>query len=505
MKLAVDPYLETLEQKDYGVYLKVLNEMVNHREIHSALAQHSKTPTEILQKIANQYESDEIPYQVIANPNCPRQILDLVFRQIPDSEPIRTSDPDEQLELFMSSILDDPSISLASNESLTRADLAKLITIPKIADTLASRTNFPADFFIYLWENYLVDKIDPLAGINLPLLKALAQNPMTPVKILKNLSKYEILNSPNEVESLLMSNPALPDAEKAQYALLGIAPTRNRFLENFNWYSPYPSDLAFQIEDFPENLLFTLAEAGHPSGLLKTDYIPTSIDDVDSWAALNSWIADTSIFKTLWPGLRNRQAEPPVSFTYRTGNVVFDATFILYAAMWTPFGDADADWNLIEGGLPDWFISYPNVEEAIWNFQNRDFDSVVEFDLEYAQAWALATADSEYISLTKLADEFITDQDDSDEYSAEDKFRTAEIIDSKLHGYGWDKLKDNKKEFLIQLIKKVFVERNPHLEKSAEHLLTCIYLHPDTPKSLIEKHLSDIDSRTLNHAKLLNR
>jgi hypothetical protein len=505
MKPAVDPYLERLEQKDNVAYLKVLNEMVTRPEFHSALAQHSKTPPEILQKIAGHYDSDKIPHQVISNPNCPRSILDLAFQQIPNSEPILATDSDEELELFMSSILDGYPFSLASNESLTRADLEKLITKSKIADVLASRTNLPTDFFVFLWENYLVDKKDPLAGINLALLKALAQNPMTPVKVLKNLAKYEILNSPNEVESLLMSNPSLPDAEKAQYALLGITPTRNRFLDNFNWYLPYPSDLAFQVEDFPENLLFALAEAGHPSGLLKTDYIPTSVDDVDSLAALNSWIADTSIFKTLWPGLRNRQAEPPVSFTYRTGNVVFDATFILYAAMWSPFRDADADWNFIEGSLPDWFISYPNVEVAIWNFQVRDFESVIEFDLEYVQAWALSTADSEYISLTKFADEFITEQDNSDEYSAEDKFRAAEIIDSKLHGYGWDKLSDNKKEFLIQLIKKVFVERNPHLEKSAEHLLTCIYLHPDTPKSLIEKHLSDIDSRTLNHAKLLNR
>jgi hypothetical protein len=157
--------------------------------------------------------------------------------------------------------------------------------------------------------------------------------------------------------------------------------------------------------------------------------------------------------------------------------------------------------NFIEGTLPDWFISFPDVQKAIWNFEDKDFDFVAEFEIEFAQAWALAKADSEYISLTEAAEEFITEQDEN----GEDKFRPAEIIDSKIQAYGWEKLTDKKKGFLIQLIKHVYLERDINFEKAAEHFLTCIYLHPDTPSKLIEDYLLDIDSEVLKEAIAIDR
>jgi hypothetical protein len=500
MKLPVDPYLEKLAEKNHKTYQRVLQAMLQHKEIHGSLAQDSNTPADILQKIAEQYDSEKIPYQVMGNPNCPRKILNLALNRIPDPQQIMDPalDADDEFELSMSSILDNNySFSLATNESLTREDLGKLITKPYLADTLASRTNFPADFFVYLWENYLIDRKDPLAGFNQPLLKALAQNPKTPVKVLKNLSKYEILDSPNEIQSLLMSNPSLPETERAHYALLGITPVENRILKNFGWPTPYPSDIAFELVDFPDDLLLELAKIGHLGGLLRTEYIPDSFDDLDSDWIFKLWHGNDWMHKTLWPELREIEPNADFEFVHEIDGLSgYEKTYFRYGPINPAVDDFVDDFYSIEG-LPDWFTSTPDVGDSIANLSWREIDDIVEFGLEAMQAWALAIHDSKYIALTEEANSFIIEEErDFDE----DRFETAQIIEEKCVAFSWKNLTDKKKEFLIGFIKKVFLEKIEGQFEYAEHFLLCMYLNPYTPASLIEKYLLDIDSEVIHQA-----
>jgi hypothetical protein len=483
VKPTIDPYLEKLETTDKKIYQKLLQTMVKYSELHAALAQHSTTPTEILQKIADHYELAKLPTQLIANPNCPRKILQQAMKELPES------------------LLH----ALASNENLTREDLATLISYPELAEILASRNNLPADYFVYLWENYLVDKKDSLTGINLSLLRALAWNPSTPLKVLKNLAKYELLNSPNEVESLLMSNPSLPEIDRAQYALMGITAAENGLLDESVWPLSYPSDLVFEIVDFHEDLLLALAEVGHPAGLLRTDYIPNSIDELDSTLMFNFWLDNQSIYKTLWPELRekNQEEAETIQFTHATGDrIAVERVYFFYNGIELEHHH-EGDYHAI-ADLPDWITSSPDLSEAIDDFTWRDFDIAVGEDgIEFTQAWCLANVDLDYISLTDKAYDFIKHQYRISQGDGNERFFPAEIVDSKIGAYSWKKLSDAKKELLIAFIKRVYLEQEDDFYQLAEHYLLCIYLNPHTPRNLIEKYLLDIDSEVLKQAEAL--
>lgn len=496
MKLAIDPYLAKLAEKDRQIYLKVLQSMVNYKEIHNALAQDSNTPSEILQKIADQYDSHEIPHLVVANANCPRKILDLALDQIPDSLPSAESD------LFLSSTIDDRySRALATNESLTRKDLEKLIMRSDLAPTLAERTNFPADLFVRLWESLLTDKSDPMAGINRHLLMSLALNPVTPLKILKNIAKYEILNYPSQVESWLISNPGLPTTERANYALLGISPVENRITRDFIWFEPCPSDLVFHVADFPDDLLLELAKIGHPGGLLRTDYIPDKPSDLDWHSIFSTWHNDESIYKTLWPELREmHQSDHPIQFIHATGDYSSDErTYFIHSGL--EFEDL-GNFHATEG-LPDWFISSPNLEDAVDSFSWQELDEVIGMEIEFIQAWSLANVESDYISLTEKANDWIKTQYEISQGDGNERYFPAEIVDSKIRAYSWKKLSKAKKEFLIEFVKRVYLEHADEYFQYAEHYLLCILLNPNTPKDLIEKHLVEIDSELLKQARAI--
>jgi hypothetical protein len=466
----LDPYLVKLENLDPKGFQELLNEMVKFPTLHNGLVQHSRTPSPVLAQVIEQYQDlASIPIHLLGNPNCPRELVE-------KSLTVLAADS-QQLEM------------LATNESLDRNDLNKLISHPELAASLAGRNNLPPDLFIYLWEKYLVDLSDAAFSLNLPLLKALACNPKTPVKILRNLSKYDLLDSAAWVKSHLMSNPALPSAMKVEFALLNFVPTIN-VLDRFatHWF---PTDKVFGVEGFPEHLLVSLVKIGHPGGYLRTDAIPPADESSDSKSVFNLWLSDQSIYKTLWPELRDIQ---PGGVDFKRwldggrGLSYFEIAGLDFEHE-ERLDDEEFNYHATEE-LTDWLpieIYYP---EAISDFSYLDFSEVAEWNvLEWAQAWSLSNVDSDYISLVEkdnIALQFIWDQSMDRWYELREL--DAIIDDELVKPYSWKSLTSEKKSFLIEFIKSVYSGGEDGYYQYAEHFLICIVLNPHTEDELIEKY-----------------
>jgi hypothetical protein len=476
----IDPYLAAIEEKDEGLYVGLLNEMLNYPQLHSGLTQHSRTPSAILQKIADNYELERIPIRIFENPNCPK---DLIKRAISSSS----------LELRK---------YVAINESVTRNDIDQLIEIPELASSLAGRKNLDPDYFIYLWENYLIDKTEVPYLFNHYLLTALACNPSTPLKVLKNISKYEFLDFPeNTVQSLLLSNPALPETVRAEYALQGIVPKSNILEKNDTTWSP--TNQIFTLQDFPAKYLEILSQLGHPGGLLRSDFIPPRFEDLDSHAIFNLWQQDQSIYKTLWPELRDFKGwqDGGVEFKYWLN---YDGNFTYFLCDLDLENeerqyDGEINYHSIPGS-PDWIPFQRSITEAFENFGYIEFPEAIEWGgtSEWLQAWALSEADPELVRLTELGDRFVIEQD-LDRFDEERVF-DAEVIENLILPYSWKALSDKKKEFLIKFIKSVYLQQEDGFWQYAEHFLICIALNSSTSTELIKSYLKDLNSQLLVEA-----
>jgi hypothetical protein len=465
----VDPYLEKLESVEPAVFQELLQEMVKFPALHGGLCQNFGTPTAILTQVIESYKDFPlVPHQVLGNANCPRKLVDHFI-----NDPVSGS-----LHLQ----------SLATNENLNRHDLDVLISFPELAPNLAGRSNLPADLFIYIWTNYLVDTKDAAFSLNLPVLKALACNPKTPLKILRNLSKYDLLDAPGLVKSLLMSNPALPSATRAQYALLDFKPGQN-ILDKVEstWY---PTNEIFDIAEFPDHLLVSLIEVGHPGGYLRTDVIPSQGGALGSNAIFDLWISDQSIYKTLWPELSDIkpfEADFKRWYSFGEGFTYFDVVGIDLEHEERQ-DDGELNYHAIPGS-PTWLPYEMNFSDAQNDFYSTDFQFVADSGiLEWAEAWNLSNYESEYISLVvkdNLAMQFIFDQR-MDIWEAGLWF-DAIIVDELCKPYSWNNLSSAKKAFLIEFIKSVFLNGEDGYYQYAEHFLICIALNPHTEDGLIEK------------------
>lgn len=476
----VDSYLDAIEKKDERLFYDILDEMVKYPLLHDGLAQHSRTPGRILQKIVDQSKFEEIPLRLFENPNCPRRLLDKVIEE----------NTPEFIEF------------VACNENLTREDLSKLVQRKELSSWLAGRKNLDPDHFIHLWENYLVDKSDVPYRLNLQLLVNLACNPSTPIKILKNIVKYRILDKDEHlVASYLLSNPALPDIDRAEYALLGITAETN-LLENkdTDWY---PTNYLFSIPNFPNGYLDEVSKLGHPGGILRSDVIPARLEDLDSHAIFNLWRQDQSIYKTLWPELCDFEG-------WKDGGVEFKH-WLNYDGSFTYFlcdleleneerqYDGEHNYHSIPGS-PAWIPYQRDSAEAIENFGYIQFADAVEWGgtSEWLQAWVLSDADSESFTLTNFGEAFVIEQDL--EYFDEQRIFDAEIVQSEIAAFGWKKLSPEKRDFLTQFIKQVYLEKEDNYYQYAEHFLICICLNPNTSDEVIDKHFRDLDSQLISEA-----
>ena len=469
----LDPYLVRLEESNSKLFLDLLKEMVKYPVLHPGIAQHSKSPTAILAQIIEQYESpDLIPPHVLGNPNCPRELIEKTLNNVSASGP----------HLAM----------LATNETLTRDDLKKLVERPELAPNLAGRSNLPSDLFVEIWENYLVDLKDAAFNLNIPLVKALACNPMTPLKILRNLSKYESHDHPGLVKSLLMSNPAFPSDTKAQFALLDFKPQKNILDKtDADWY---PTNDLFSIQGFSENHLISLINVGHPGAYLRTDVIPSKEWNFEAQSIFDTWLRDHSIYKTLWPELRERNprgVEFQRWYTRGTGFTFFEVKGLDFEHE-ERRDDEELNYHAIPES-PAWIPYEINYSDALDDFYNTEFYEVANWGiLEWVEAWNLSSYDPAYISLVEeddVAMQFIWNQ--SIDIWDDGRFMDAVVVDELAKPFSWKTLSGAKKAFLIEFIKSVYLSGEDSYYQYAEHFLICIALNPHTDDELIDKYFVD--------------
>lgn len=472
----VDPYLEILESEDSAVFQELLQVMVNFPSLLGGLTQNCRTPAKILAQIIESYKDlTLIPPKLLGNPNCPRELVDYFI-----------NNPVSESQHFA---------ELANNENLNRSDFDILKLHAESAANLAGNLNLPADVFIYIWENYLVDTTDAAFSLNLPVLKALACNPKTPLKILRNLSKYNLLDSPGLVKSLLMSNPSLPSEMRVQFALLNFDPVENVLIKtDSDWY---PTNLVFSIEDFPEHLLLALVKVGHPGGFLRTDIVPSDSKALDSNAIFDLWVRDQSIYKTLWPEVKGAQGTD-CSFlcwykSYEGFTTYFDIAEIEFEHEERQ-EDGDFNYHAIPNS-PEWLPHEIDYSDALLDYEYLDFETVASDGvLEWALAWNLSNYDPEYISLVDddSAIQFMWDQHvDISDYFNRGILFAAKVEENLRRPYSWKSLSSAKKAYLIEFIENVFLKGEDSYYQYAEHFLICICLNPHTDDELIQRYFID--------------
>jgi hypothetical protein len=480
----VDPYLAQLELKDPKIFQELLGEMLRFPELHSGLAKNSTTPTALLGQMAKHYKDPKlIPPDMFENPNCPKELIDGLFDEFPEGSTQLTK--------------------LASNENLTRSQLLKLVEFGGLDAILAGRVNFPADLFVSIWENSLVGMEDAKFNLRLYVFKALACNPNTPLKILHNLSKYQIVDSPGLVESLLMSNPSLPPAMKAEFALLGFRPATNVLVKSdTEWF---PTNKVFGIDGFSDYLLATLVKLGHPGGYLTSDELPPKDAAIDTRSIFDLWLSDQSIYKTLWPELREIQSHEVYFMRWLAIGRGFSYFEIdgLDLEHEDRANDGDINYHATWENT-DWLPLAIDYSEALSDFSYYTFEDVTGWNyLEWAQAWILADYDPEFISLVEkdnVALQFIWDQN-MDKW--DDQRELGTVIEAELcKPYSWKGLSSEKKAFLIDFIKGVYESGEEKYSQYAEHYLMCIALNPNTDDDLIQKYFLNqrLDSDLINQA-----
>ena len=260
---------------------------------------------------------------------------------------------------------------------------------------------------------------------------------------------------------------------------------------NTDWF---PTNKAFGIEEFPEHLLASLVNIGHPGGYLRTDAVPSRDMSLDSESVFDLWLSDQSIYKTLWPELRDIQPGGVdfkrwldrgrgVSY-FEIAGLDFEHEDRLRAT-----NNPDETNYHATKEFTDWLpieIYYP---EAIDDFKYIDFSEVAVWGvLDWALAWSLSSYNSEYISLVEVDDvafQFIWDQ--SMDRWWEDRELLTVVDEELVKPYSWKRLSFEKKTFLTELIKSVYLGGENGYYQYAEHFLICIALNPHTDDDLIEK------------------
>ena len=102
-----------------------------------------------------------------------------------------------------------------------------------------------------------------------------------------------------------------------------------------------------------------------------------------------------------------------------------------------------------------------------------------------------------HYTLTKKGEEFVCEWAES--FFEDDRDMKINIIPEKALPYSWKAMPTEKKNQITQIILEGFNQKIDTKYQYAEHFLTCIALHPDTPES-IKDVLKTVDSKVVSQA-----
>jgi hypothetical protein len=319
--------------------------------------------------------------------------------------------------------------------------------------------------------------------------------------------------------STMMSNPSVLAEDKAYLTLQGFSRTNEDLNQISSMIEHYglPTSQAFEYSKFPLKYLEALNELGHPSGLLHPN-LRIADQQYDFNECVDGWIKYETIYRTFWPELAARK---DIYFWYQRSSYDGDNFYfsIPGVELEHEFSRGSYTYNSMSYPFIDrpWAVTVEDMdlEMSHENFSYRDVEELFdysdegeEYDLILAaivskNSWAQeernmtasgvdvnVTMSPVYYSLTKKGEEFVCKW-------AESFFE--DIIPEKALPYSWKAMPTEKKNQITQIILEGFNQKVDTKYQYAEHFLTCIALHPETPIS-IKDLLKDVDSKPVQQA-----
>lgn len=536
-KLDTDPYLDLLAESNPELYEEILLEFLKRPETMVALTRHQKTPVDILRKIAD--SNGSLVGNILSNPNCPPEII---------SASLKSGKDDELLSISQNSAIDESVIRQLAKSSYSpvltwvsrRPDCppdvlesffavceeqwtnaTKRIEEEAAADSSANVIYGddifaePDDFSIY----YEIDDY---------LLEAIASNPNTPSQVFSKMMKMDVQKkwmSDGSLGSTLLSNPSVSAEDKAYLTLQGIS----RAKEDLNVISSMiehyglPTSQAFEYSKFPTKFLVALNEIGHPSGLLHPE-LKIADKGYDFNKCIDGWIKYETIYRTFWPELTARS---DVYFWYTRSS--YDGDHFYFSIPGVEFEHDFSRGSYTYNSMTYAFIDRPwaetietmDLEMSHENFSYRDIEELFDYGDEEDQndlilaaiisknAWSgeethwssggvqkKVTVSAQY-TLTKKGEEFVCQSAES--FFEEDREMKVKIHPEKALPYSWKAMPLEKKTQITKIILEGFKQKVDTKYQYAEHFLTCIALHPDTPMS-VRDLLKTVDSKVVKQA-----
>lgn len=523
-KLDTDPYLDRLSETYPELYEGILLEFLKRPETRVALTRHEKTPTEILRKIAS--DNGAPIGNILSNPNCPTEII---------AATLKSGKDDDLLAIAQNSAIDESVIRQLAKSSYSpvftwicrRPDcpadlLESFFTIcEKEWQSAAKRVQEEAEAnnsANIIFGDDVFGEIDDFAmyyEIDEYLLEAIASNPNTPKRVFDKMMKMELHKGwfgGGSLGSTLLSNPSVSAEDKAYLNLQGITKHEDTSVRVSSMIEHYglPTSKAFEYSKFPLKFLEALNEVGHPSALLNP-----SLKIVNQRYEFNdlvdNWVKHETIYRTLWPELIDRE---DIFFWYQRSSYDGDQFYFSIPGV-------ELEHEFVRGSYTYNSMSYPfvdrpwvetvetmDIELSHENFSYRDVEELFDYSDDGEQydlilaallsknSWEREVAAPQY-SLTKKGEEFICEWAES--YFEDDIVMRVKIHPERALPYSWKAMSDAKKNQIVQIIIEGFKQKVDSKYQYAEHFLTCIALHPDTPES-IKDALKTVDSKPIQQA-----
>jgi hypothetical protein len=534
-KLDTDPYLDRLADSNPGLYKEILLEFLKRPETRIALTRHEKTPTEILQKIAS--DNGAPLGNILSNPNCPPEII---------AASLKSGKDDELLSISQNSAIDDSVI-----RQLAKSSYSPVLT------WVCRRPDCPSDVLESAfticeeqWESAVKrvqEESKANEGVNIIygddlfgdineyyelddyLLEAIAAHPNTPQQVFSKMMKMDVHRkwfSDETLGSTMMSNPSVLAEDKAYLTLQGFSRTNedsNRISSMIEHYG-LPTSQAFEYSKFPLKYLEALNELGHPSGLLHPN-LPVADQHYDFNECVDGWVKYETIYRTFWPELASRK---DIFFWYQRSSYDGDNFYfsIPGVELEHEFSRGSYTYNSMTYPFIDrpWAVTVEDMdlEMSHENFSYRDVEELFdysdegeEYDLILAaivskNSWAQeernmtpsgvdvnVTMSPVHYTLTNKGEEFVCKWAES--FFEDDRDMKINIIPEKALPYSWKAMSTEKKNQITQIILEGFNQKIDTKYQYAEHFLTCIALHPDTPMS-IRDLLKTVDSKVVKQA-----
>jgi hypothetical protein len=293
------------------------------------------------------------------------------------------------------------------------------------------------------------------------------------------------------VRSSLASHPSADEQLLEDLVLCARQPEEWGNLWRHYFPTLWPSTRLFSDPDVHHDTLEILTMAGHPAGLLRVDF-PEMSPLGDPGIGVAQLINSELMIRALW-----RELALAGVFQINAWNDDLDGSKFYLNVDRTDLMDSSGPIARLLGGYSEdreWvdlrdYLSVDDATRALSRFgEELEFDSSDENDLNFAMCAAIAFAE-ENTNDVKISDQglkYIHEiaLNNSEAFDAFDYTTEVVIVDTALPEIGFEKLSEEKKRNLVNLL---IAARDHALLghwRIVDHLLYCVQKHPATSPEL---------------------